>query len=144
MYTERSATAAVVVAVDPGTAFKAFTEEIDSWWVRGPINFFDAQRAVAMHVEPGVGGRVLEIYDTSTGDSLEIARIRVWEPGKRLVYRGSNDDTETDISFDAIDGGTRVRVHQYLLPGGSKAFLFWPNVLDWIVPWCEQRVRAPH
>jgi hypothetical protein len=30
------------------TAFTAFTDEIHSWWVRGPINFFDAGRAVAM------------------------------------------------------------------------------------------------
>ena len=27
----------VEVAVDPGTAFAAFTEELDLWWVRGPI-----------------------------------------------------------------------------------------------------------
>ena len=26
------------VAVEPGTAFAAFTEELDLWWVRGPIN----------------------------------------------------------------------------------------------------------
>lgn len=29
----------VEVAVDPSTAFRAFTEEMDLWWVRGPINF---------------------------------------------------------------------------------------------------------
>ena len=28
----------VEVAVDPDTAFAAFTEELDLWWVRGPIN----------------------------------------------------------------------------------------------------------
>ena len=30
----------VEVAVDPDTAFAAFTEELDLWWVRGPINHF--------------------------------------------------------------------------------------------------------
>ena len=27
----------VEVAVDPDTAFAAFTEELDLWWVRGPM-----------------------------------------------------------------------------------------------------------
>jgi len=56
-------------------AFTAFTDEIDFWWVRGVINFFDAGRAGAMRIEPGVGGRVLEIYDDAGGDALELGRI---------------------------------------------------------------------
>src|SRR5215216_4215252 len=79
--TETSASASVEVAVDPMGAFNAFTDEIDSWWVRGPINFFDSARATAMRIEPGVGGRVLEIYDDTLGDALELGRITVWEPG---------------------------------------------------------------
>lgn len=51
----RSVSADVNVPVDPTTAFKAFTQELDLWWVRGPINYFDAARAVAMVCEPGVG-----------------------------------------------------------------------------------------
>ena len=49
-------TSTVSVSVDPATAFTAFTEEIDLWWVRGPINYFDSGRAVGMRCEPGVGG----------------------------------------------------------------------------------------
>jgi hypothetical protein len=30
------------VAVSPDVAVKAFTEEMNLWWVRGPINFRDA------------------------------------------------------------------------------------------------------
>ena len=48
--------------MDPATAFRAFTEEMNLWWVRGPVNFFDASRAVAKVCEPGVGGRILEGY----------------------------------------------------------------------------------
>jgi uncharacterized glyoxalase superfamily protein PhnB len=140
--TERSASAAVEVAVDPMSAFTAFTGEIDSWWVRGPINFFDSGRAVAMRIEPGVGGRVLEIYDEARGDALELGRITVWKPGVQLVYRSLVDDTEVDVRFDAIEGGTRVRVAQTLLPGGERAFFFWPNVLRWLVPWCDERDGA--
>ena len=60
----------VEVAVDPDTAFAAFTEELDLWWVRGPINHFAGGRALAVRCEPGVGGRssirddALELPDT--------------------------------------------------------------------------------
>jgi uncharacterized glyoxalase superfamily protein PhnB len=140
--TERSTSAAVDVAVDPMTAFTAFTDEIDSWWVRGPINFFDSARAVAMRIEPGVGGRVLEIYDDAHEDVLELGRITVWEPGAQLTYRSAVDDTEIDVRFDPVATGTRVRVTQTVLPGGERAFLFWPNVLRWLVPWVDERDGA--
>jgi uncharacterized glyoxalase superfamily protein PhnB len=136
--TEKSATASVKVSVDPSSAFTAFTDEIDSWWVRGPINFFDSTRAVAMRIEPGVGGRVLEVYDDERGEALELGRITAWEPGAQLAYRSSVDDTEVDVRFDAVDDGTRVRVTQTLVPGGERAFYFWPNVLRWLVPWCDR------
>ena len=137
--TDRSASAAVRVAVEPMSAFTAFTDEIDSWWVRGPVNFFDSGRAVAMRIEPGVGGRVLEIYDDAQNEALELGRITVWEPGAQLTYRSSVDDTEVDVRFDAVEGGTRVSVTQTLLPDGEQAFYFWPNVLPWLVPWLEDR-----
>jgi uncharacterized glyoxalase superfamily protein PhnB len=140
--TGTSASAAVTVAVEPMSAFTAFTDEIDCWWVRGPINFFDSGRAVAMRIEPGVGGRVLEVYDDASGDALELGRITVWKPGVRLSYRSLVDDTEVDVRFDAVEGGTRVRVTQALVPGGEKALLFWPNVLRWLVPWCDRRDGA--
>ena len=140
--TDRSVSAAVEVAVEPMTAFVAFTDQIDSWWVRGPINFFDSGRAVAMRIEPGIGGRVLEIYDEARGDALELGRITVWEPGVRLAYRSAVDDTEVDVRFDEVEGGTRVRVTQTLLPGGERAFFFWPTVLRWLVPWCDERDGA--
>jgi hypothetical protein len=129
MADDRSAQATVEVSVDPGTAFRVFTEEIDSWWVPGPINFFDAGRATGMAVEPAVGGRVLELY----GDQppLVIAQVTTWEPGVRVVYRGVVDDTETVVTFTPVAGGTRVHVRQHALPGGTRAFLFWPNVIDW-------------
>jgi len=141
--TDRSASATVKVAVEPMSAFTAFTDEIDSWWVRGPINFFDSGRAVAMRIEPGVGGRVLEVYDEARGDALELGRITVWEPGEQLTYRSLVDDTEVDVRFDAVEGGTRVRVTQTLLPGGERALLFWPNVLRWLPSWCERDGDRP-
>ncbi len=86
--------------MDPATAFRAFTEEMNLWWVRGPVNFFDASRAVAKVCEPGVGGRILEVYDAAAGDVLEVARITLWQPGERLAWRSSVDDVEVDIRFE--------------------------------------------
>jgi uncharacterized glyoxalase superfamily protein PhnB len=134
-----SVTASVEVAVDPETAFRIFTEEIDAWWVRGPVNFYNAARAVGKRIEPGVGGRYLEIYDDAAGDALEIGRITVWEPGRRLGYRSSLDDTEVDIRFEAIPGGTRVALEQRIIPGGKSArFLSgWANILGWFADRAE-------
>jgi uncharacterized protein YndB with AHSA1/START domain len=132
LMTDRSAAAEVNVAVPPQRAFTAFTDEIDSWWVRGPINFFDAARAVAMRIEPGEGGRVLEVYED---DALELGRITVWEPGARLTYRSSVDDSEIDVRFEPVEGGTRVRVTQTLVPGGEKMFDFWPRTIRWFASW---------
>lgn len=75
-----STTASVWVAVDPATAFTAFTDELDLWWVRGPINYFDAAKAVGMRCEPGIGGRLLEVYNAATGEGKELGRITIWEP----------------------------------------------------------------
>jgi hypothetical protein len=135
---EPSAEAAVEVGVDPLTAFRIFTDEIDSWWVPGPINFFDASRATGMTVEPFLGGRVLELYGEQP--PLVIAAITAWEPGLRVVFRGVVDDTETLVSFSAIDGGTRVHVRQTALPGAARAFMFWPNVIGWFASRCP----TPH
>ncbi|MFF0344258.1 VOC family protein [Kribbella sp. NPDC004875] len=137
--TELSATASVEVAVDPPTAFEAFTAEIDQWWLRNPINFFDSSRVIAMRIEPGVGGRVLEVY---ADDALELAVVTDWEPGSRLGYRSSVDDTETRVDFEAIDGGTRVTVVQSLITEDGKAFYFWPRVIRWLPDWVERRASA--
>jgi uncharacterized glyoxalase superfamily protein PhnB len=145
--TKQSASASVQVGVDPLTAFRIFTDDIDLWWVRGPINFFDSARAVGMKIEPGLGGRILEVYqpatETAAEDVLVLGRITVWEPGSRFAYRSEVDDTETRIDFEALDGGTRVTVEQTLVRGGEKAFYFWPNVIHWFPAWVARRDSAP-
>lgn len=140
--TTRSARATVDVPVDRATAFRVFTEQIDQWWVPGPINYFDAHRAVAMRVEPGLGGRVLEEY--ADGPPLVIAEIIEWVPGERLFYRGVVDDSQTEITFASIGTLTRVDVHQYLRPGGVVAFLFWPNVTAWYAGATSRSTQHDH
>jgi uncharacterized glyoxalase superfamily protein PhnB len=141
--TERSASASVEVTVDPATAFRVFTEEIDLWWVRGPINFMDSARLLELRIEPGVGGRFLEVYSTDPEDVLESGRITVWEPGTAFAYRSPAEDVETRVSFDPIDGGTRVTVEQSLLKDGADTAFVWPNVLHWLPAWVARRDTAP-
>jgi uncharacterized protein YndB with AHSA1/START domain len=95
------------VAIDPDSAFEVFTDEIDAWYKRGPHNFFDSERCVGIRFEPFVGGRLIEVYDRDTGEGRTMARVDVWEPGKRLVFVDGRD-TEADVTFEPSDGGTRV------------------------------------
>jgi uncharacterized glyoxalase superfamily protein PhnB len=141
---KQSVTASIEVAVDPETAFKIYTEEIDSWWDRGPTNFYNGARAIGKQFECGVGGRYLEVYDRATGDALEIGRITVWEPNRRFVYRSAMDDTEVEVRFESIPSGTRVVLEQRLIPGGSKAHFLsgWNNILGWFTDWAETKNPA--
>lgn len=111
-------TSSVDVEVDPMTAFTAFTDEFDQWWGNGPIDAWDSSRAIGRRIEPGVGGRVLELY---TDDALELARVTVWEPGARVCWQSSVDDVVIEVHFEPIEGGTRVRVDGIVPDGGIGA-----------------------
>ncbi len=145
MNASRSVSAQVEVAADPKTAFSAFTGEMNLWWVRGPINFFDSARAVAVVCEPGVGGRILEVYDEATGEGLELARISAWHPGERLAWRSSVDDVEVEVRFEPTAAGTLVRVLAGLPPGGAdQGGTAWVRVVPaWFGGWCARRDAAP-
>ncbi|HJP73694.1 MAG TPA: hypothetical protein VJ914_05465 [Pseudonocardiaceae bacterium] len=141
---DRSVSSTVEVAVDPETAFSAFTEELDLWWVRGPINHHAAGRMRELRCEPGVGGRLLEIY--TDDDALELARITAWEPGKRVAWTSSIDDVLTDVSFEPSEAGTVVTVLARIPAGGQdKGGTSWTRVVPkWFGPWVARRDRVPH
>lgn len=136
----------VEVAVDPETAFTAFTDELDLWWVRGPINSFGAGRLVAMRCEPGIGGRLLEVYNDDSGEGLELARITSWEPGKHLAWRSSVDDVITDVRFEPTHNGTLVRLEATIPPGGSDkgGTAFIRVTPHWFGAWVAKRDTVPH
>ena len=140
----RSVSSEVEVAVDAPTAFGAFTSEMNLWWVRGPINFFDAARAVALTCEPGGGGRLLEVYDEAAGDALELGRITVWQPGERLAWQSSVDDVLIDVRFEPTAGGTIVRVLASIPAGGEdRGGTSWVRVVPpWFGAWCARRETA--
>ena len=144
--TERQSRSSVVeVAADPMTAFTAFTDELDLWWVRGPINAYDSGRLVEMRCEPGVGGRILEVYDGASGDGLELARITVWEPGRRLGWQSSLDDIAIEVSFEPTDTGTVVRLNATVAEGGQDrgGSSFVDVTPPWFGAWMARRDTAP-
>jgi uncharacterized glyoxalase superfamily protein PhnB len=139
-----STAVSVSVGVDPAAAFVAFTEELDLWWVRGPINYFDGARAVGMRCEPGVGGRLVEVHDAATGEGLELGRITVWEPGSRLAWRSSVDDVEIDVRFVPTATGTQVTVEATIPGAGAdRGGTAWVRVVPkWFGAWCARRDTA--
>jgi uncharacterized glyoxalase superfamily protein PhnB len=141
----RSRSSTVEVAADAVTAFTAFTEELDRWWVRGPINAYDSSRLVEMRCEPGVGGRILEVYDAESGDGLELARITVWEPGRRVAWKSSLDDVTVDVRFDPTDTGTVVRLEATVAEGGEDrgGSSFVAVTPAWFGAWMARRDSAP-
>jgi uncharacterized glyoxalase superfamily protein PhnB len=99
---------------------------------------------VAQRCEPGVGGRLLEVYDDATGDALELGRITIWEPGARLAWRSSTDDVEINVRFDATAGGTTVRVDARIPANGhDRGGTCWVRVVPpWFGAWCTERDTA--
>jgi uncharacterized glyoxalase superfamily protein PhnB len=136
----------IEVNVPPDLAFRAFTEEVDFWWVRGPINHWEGGRIRSKRIESGVGGRVLEVYDEDVDDALELARITAWEPGHRVVWHSSLDDVETEIQFEQSDRGTTVIVTARIAEGGEdRGGTSWVRVVPrWFGPWCQRRDVEPH
>jgi uncharacterized glyoxalase superfamily protein PhnB len=141
MSATRSRAAEIEVAADPVTAFSVFTEELDLWWVRGPINAYDSGRLLEMRCEPGVGGRILEVYGE---DALELARITVWEPGRRLAWKSTLDDVTIDVFFEPSGAGTLVRLEAAVAEGGEDrgGSSFVSVSPAWFAAWMRRRDTA--
>src|SRR5215475_10822772 len=105
---------AIRVPADPYRAFDVFTQEIGSWWQ--PSGLFQVTREGdgKLAFEPGAGGRLFTTFPS--GEQFEIGRIRVWEPGRRLVFawRQASFDpdqtTEVEVLFEAVGNVTRVSI----------------------------------
>jgi uncharacterized protein YndB with AHSA1/START domain len=142
----------VEVGVDPATAFELFTAHIGEWYVGGPHAWRDPSRAVGMRLEPGVGGRWIEVWDRASGEGCEHGVVRVWEPASRLVvaYRHpwlpAEPPTELEIRFDACDAGTRVvlehRGFERLPADAAARFLTpraWSALMSWFTTYAAAR-----
>jgi uncharacterized protein YndB with AHSA1/START domain len=118
----------VVVAAPPERAFTVFTAGMTRWWpLDGKhIGKVEAKEAI---VEPRVGGRWFE--RGVDGSECDWGKVLAWEPPRRLVLAwqisaewqfSASLETEVEVRFTAVDGGTRVDLeHRKLRAYGSAA-----------------------
>ncbi|HJQ55822.1 MAG TPA: SRPBCC domain-containing protein, partial [Vineibacter sp.] len=77
---------------------------------------FRGKKDGTLRFEPGVGGRLVEIYDEAAGDLFEVGKILDWQPASRLCFewRGPNyrpgQVTVVEVRFVVAQAGTRVVV----------------------------------
>jgi uncharacterized protein YndB with AHSA1/START domain len=107
----------VVVTVSPDVAFRIFAEEIDLWWRRGLKYRIAGTRRGIIHMEPRVGGRLFESFESGSETKIfETGRVTAWEPPSRLVFDwravnfSSGEDTEVEVTFQKSSSGTLVTV----------------------------------
>lgn len=104
-------TASVEVPVDPATAFRLFTLDVDRWWRRGER--YGGPGVVGHRFDGFVGGRFVEV--TATGESA-LGVITRWEPPSLLEFtwrqgNWSEDEvTYVEVSFSPGGSGTIVRL----------------------------------
>ena len=126
----------VEVRAGPARAFELYTGGINRWWKRDSWYWNDRERARGLRIEPFVGGRVVEVYDEDTGEGFEIGRVRVWEPGRRVVYSWrqadwpAGEEMEIEVRFEPTPAGTLVTIEVRGEIGrgygeGAKELLTW-------------------
>jgi len=105
----------VRVRAGPRAAFDVFTRDIALWWQPSPLFRFTPRDGGVLSFEPREGGRFIETLPSGT--VFEIGKIRVWEPGRCLVFGWrqatftKSQNTEVEIRFEPVgDEETRVTV----------------------------------
>lgn len=101
----------------PARAFRAFTEDVGTWWQDNPLFRFTPRGTGAMAFEPPADdqpGRFVERLPN--GDSFLVGEISIWEPGVRLAFGWrqasftAGQHTEVEVRFEAVGDETRVTV----------------------------------
>jgi uncharacterized protein YndB with AHSA1/START domain len=116
MATREAARAEVIVPAPQEEAFRIFTDEIGIWWRRDTPYWNDRERGLSVRIEPGAGGRIIEVYDAENTTGFEVGRVTAWEPGERLALSWTQVDwpegatTDIEITFEPADAGTLVRL----------------------------------
>jgi hypothetical protein len=89
-------------------AFRIFTEEMSAWWPLGThaLSPENGAKAVAVIVEPRVGGRVIECADD--GRQFHWGDVLIFEPGRRFAMtwqlgRVREKSGEVEVLFAPIN-----------------------------------------
>lgn len=105
----------IEVAATPARAFAAFTAEMAAWWPLGSHSMSAQEEnlpALAVEFPPHAGGLIEEV--AASGRRHAWGRVKIWQPGARLVFswfvgRGEGEATEVEILFAAAGPG-RARI----------------------------------
>jgi uncharacterized protein YndB with AHSA1/START domain len=116
----------VTVHVPVDTAFHVFTAELGSWWPLATKSV-SQEEAETVVVEPRAGRRVYE--RARSGEEHLWGEVLVWEPPSRFAFswhpgRAAETSQEVDVSFTAVEEGTRVELEhrgweRLVGPGGE-------------------------
>ena len=118
-------------------------------WKKDSPFWMDKDRRLGLRFEPHVGGRFLEVHDDETGEGYEIGRISAWEPGKKIAYTWRQSDwpedaiTNVELTFEPVDGGTRVRMRQTgweRVPGGGDIAKGYSEGASTLLAWYAEFV----
>lgn len=142
------------VAVDPEVAFLLFTEEIGAWYRSGRYSWNDPEQAIGIRFDPGVGGRLVEVHDPTTGEGYEMGRVLVWEPGARIVLEYRNvhlppAPSEVEVRFERSARGTLVTLEHRglgpLPPQEAERFerTAWSAFMAWFAEYAAKQARGP-
>src|SRR5204863_6780350 len=79
------------------------------------------------------------------GEGLELARITVWEPGRRVSWKSSLDDVTTEVRFEPSGDGTIVSLEATVAEGGEDrgGSTFVRVTPPWFGAWMQRRDGAP-
>jgi SAM-dependent methyltransferase len=140
----QSLTVSIEVELEPDEAFQRFFEELST-------RLHDSSSDVAMKLEPGVGGRLVQLERTGEGSSA-VGTVLVWDSGRRVVLEwrapewSGAQPTSLEIEFEAVAGGTRVVLQHrgWFAPfgellGATSGEAAAPELLGWFA----DRVAAP-
>src|SRR5215212_5166723 len=100
----------IIVRCDLEKAFRAWTEQIDTWWPKGHSRSADPRTTVVL--ERGLGGRLYE--RTPAGIEHAWGEVIAWDAPRQFVlhwYLGSSpaQPTRVEVRFSALaNGDTRV------------------------------------
>jgi uncharacterized protein YndB with AHSA1/START domain len=145
------ASAQVVVDAAPEDAFRLFVDEISLWWRPHTRYWNDPERGLHIRIEPGVGGRFLEVYDAETGEGFEAGRVTAWEPGRRLgmtwtqVGWPPGVTTDIEVTFEPAADGTVVRLEHSgfeRVPDADRSLAGYDSGWKELLSWYAERQEA--
>ena len=122
----------VVLRCAPERAFALFTQHASEWWPADRRHTKDSASTIRMEAT----GRFFE--RATDGTEIELGVVRLYAPTSKLVLdwypgTGRQHPTQVEVTFDAIESGTRVTIMHG--PGVAGADLYAQNVAKYGPSW---------